>query len=472
MINRRKDEKISLNDVWRDDVLRRKLTAQNIKRILTSFSQNMVIGIQGEYGSGKSFFVQRLSEEMRKEHYDTLYMNIWEQDISDNPIIGFCSQFVIGMKNEFPDSFSSRNTEDAETRLYRISSGMESYIRQHVIPQIIRNTTKGVMDLNVAKQHLAYGEANSSSEDTEQERAVENLVSQYESDTKYIKDARNAIEESVSNIRKDMSRTNSMLYVFVDEIDRCRPDYVIELLEAIKHVFDCKNVIFIMSFDRKQIDSCVRVKFGDTIDTREYLRRFFDYVVNLPDPEPDRFLTAISNNHYFTDLYNQSGGDINEFLSTVSFFLRLSAPPLRKIEDEIMRSSFIFRLYGEMRWIVRDMLAVTVGLELYSSETCEQFFNNNISDIEVLKSLDGYIASDEDSGEFSFIASLIILLEEGQNIRIDHAERTNGVSHKIKKDRVEEMIGQMTQRCGRLVFRGATPKQYIKDIWNLAPVGQ
>ena len=36
------------------------------------------------------------------------------------------------------------------------------------------------------------------------------------------------------------------LVVIIDELDRCKPTYALDLLEKIKHIFDAKNVCFVL----------------------------------------------------------------------------------------------------------------------------------------------------------------------------------------------------------------------------------
>jgi len=39
-------------------------------------------------------------------------------------------------------------------------------------------------------------------------------------------------------------KSQSKVIIIVDELDRCRPDYAIRVLEIIKHLFDVNGYIF------------------------------------------------------------------------------------------------------------------------------------------------------------------------------------------------------------------------------------
>ncbi|MFT4302716.1 MAG: P-loop NTPase fold protein, partial [Desulfovibrio sp.] len=109
--------------------------------------------------------------------------------------------------------------------------------------------------------------------------------------------------------------TNFPLFIMVDELDRCRPDYAIELLERIKHLFDVPNVVFLLAIDGEQLLQQVEHTFGlkpsfcvvgehssqtnsnqsqsgnPRADTRlNYLGKFIDIFYQLPEPDRQEFV--------------------------------------------------------------------------------------------------------------------------------------------------------------------------------------
>lgn len=75
---------------------------------------------------------------------------------------------------------------------------------------------------------------------------------------------------------------NKKIIIMVDELDRCKPTFAIELLEVIKHLFDVENMVFIFALDIKQLSYSVQSVYGTGIDSTGYLCRFFDYISKLP----------------------------------------------------------------------------------------------------------------------------------------------------------------------------------------------
>lgn len=72
------------------------------------------------------------------------------------------------------------------------------------------------------------------------------------------------------------------MVIFIDELDRCRPTFAVEILESIKHYFDDDRIIFVMSVNKSQLIHTVSKYYGDKFDSNLYLNKFFDINIQLP----------------------------------------------------------------------------------------------------------------------------------------------------------------------------------------------
>ena len=84
-------------------------------------------------------------------------------------------------------------------------------------------------------------------------------------------------------------KTGKPLIICVDELDRCRPTYAIEMLERIKHFFNIPGIVFMLGIDREQLCASIASVYG-AIDTENYLHRFFDIEFVLPPPDRQAFI--------------------------------------------------------------------------------------------------------------------------------------------------------------------------------------
>ena len=78
------------------------------------------------------------------------------------------------------------------------------------------------------------------------------------------------------------------LVIVIDELDRCRPDYALQLLEVIKHFFSVDHVHFVLGVNLSALENSVRARYGKDIDAFMYLQKFISFRVSLTDISDDR----------------------------------------------------------------------------------------------------------------------------------------------------------------------------------------
>src|SRR5690606_22631130 len=78
--------------------------------------------------------------------------------------------------------------------------------------------------------------------------------------------------------------TGALMFVLVDELDRCRPSYAVALLERVKHLFDAPRVVFVFATDSGQLRHSISGAYGPGFDGFGYLGRFFDRTYKFPQP--------------------------------------------------------------------------------------------------------------------------------------------------------------------------------------------
>jgi hypothetical protein len=78
------------------------------------------------------------------------------------------------------------------------------------------------------------------------------------------------------------------LYVIIDELDRCRPSFALETLEKIKHIFQVKNIKFILVYNNYILESIIEKTYGISNGNR-YLDKFIQKTI------------VIDNSYYFSN---------------------------------------------------------------------------------------------------------------------------------------------------------------------------
>jgi hypothetical protein len=107
---------------------------------------------------------------------------------------------------------------------------------------------------------------------------------------------------ALSEITKD----EMPLVIVVDELDRCRPDYALSVLEVVKHFFAVDRVHFVLGVNLEALEQIVRVRYGSSINAGDYLKRFVSLSLSLPQ-HIGMDVSASASIHYFNARSEQMG---------------------------------------------------------------------------------------------------------------------------------------------------------------------
>lgn len=236
-------------------------------RFLTNYlaaegkQRNYVLNLNAEWGAGKTWFIKRWYMEL-KAHYPTVYIDAWQQDFSDDPLLTVISSIIEQLR-------------DATGNKLAVPDGIKSKLLG-----LLKVGGKLVLKSAIKKAGLEDGDFSVEGEDAD--KLVDTLCSnhkeRYES-IQYLKqEIRQWVEAAVSaNLEQldGQGRLDYPAFILIDELDRCRPSYAVEMLETIKHIFDIPGVVFVLATDTEQLQHAIKVIYGDGFDAQTYLGRFF-----------------------------------------------------------------------------------------------------------------------------------------------------------------------------------------------------
>ena len=89
------DLEIDTQDIWNDDILNRKEVAEDFTRILADVEQPFVVSVDASYGMGKSFFLSRWREQLKKDGYQVAFFNAWNTDWEKDPMVPFIKTIIV-----------------------------------------------------------------------------------------------------------------------------------------------------------------------------------------------------------------------------------------------------------------------------------------------------------------------------------------------------------------------------------------
>ena len=232
------------------DLLGRNKEVDNVLEIfryVNESKKNYTLMINGEWGSGKSYLFNLLSEKLKAEKYCFLLnYNAWENDFYEEPAIGILATLV-----EQLDMFF-RDTE--------ITHGVLSLIKMIACGLI---KTKWGVDVETVISNFQKGSDKGSC------KVDDNFQS--------FKVALEKIRAAISELSEHYT-----IVVLVDELDRCLPEHAIKVLERMHHIFyKIPNCLILIAVDASQLNATVESIFGAHKNTEEYLRKFIDFQIQL-----------------------------------------------------------------------------------------------------------------------------------------------------------------------------------------------
>ena len=223
--------------------------------------RNYVLNLNAEWGAGKTWFIKRWYMEL-KERYPTVYIDAWQQDFSDDPLLTVISSIIDQLR-------------DATGNKIDVPDGIKTKLLG-----LLKVGGRLVLKSAIKKAGLEDGDFSLEGEDAD--KLVDTLCSnhreRYESIQYLKKEIRQWVEAAVSANLDQLDGQGCLDYpafILIDELDRCRPSYAVEMLETIKHIFDISGVVFVLATDTEQLQHAIKVIYGEGFDAESYLGRFF-----------------------------------------------------------------------------------------------------------------------------------------------------------------------------------------------------
>jgi len=336
--------------------LDRQKYAQVLTNIINSYSDGFVLAINNKWGTGKTTFVKMWEQELINQEYQTVYFNAWDNDFENNPLTALMGELK---------TLTTASTEPEFKSVLKKAA----YLTKHITPIVAKAVADRYIDTDGVKDAI-IGVTKGLSD------VFENSVNEYSKKKKGISEFRQCLSKFIADTNK-----GKPLVFIVDELDRCRPDYAVSILEQIKHFFSVPNIVFVLSIDKIQLGNAVRGVYGsDKIDADEYLRRFIDLEYSIPEPESDVFYKYLYDYFAFDDFFqSEERREFRELHSDRDNFLRIckllfvyKAIPLRQQEKILGLARLSLRSFNSNSYVVPHIFLFLAYIKVTNSE----FYNS------------------------------------------------------------------------------------------------
>ncbi|EPJ7517524.1 KAP family P-loop NTPase fold protein [Pseudomonas aeruginosa] len=261
---------------WSGDLLGRKAIAELLTDYLDSSDYIKVVNINSPWGTGKSYFLKEWRLSLMGNR-PVVFFNAWENDFTGDPLISL----VANIRDQL-SQYRNETTAFRKSLTDLLNTASDAAVA--TAPLLVKGFIKKTTGVALDELGEAVGGTLAESSAEAAGKFVKRLIEENKKNLDSVKSFKESLRNLFSEVINDSQRP---VYIFIDELDRCRPPYAIELLERVKHLFEVEGCRFVIASDTVQLSHSIRAVYGEGFSSMDYLKRFFDltYTFERPDLE-------------------------------------------------------------------------------------------------------------------------------------------------------------------------------------------
>lgn len=322
------------------DEFNRKSIAEKIIKLLDAEIDVCPMAINGGWGTGKTEFCHKLinlineRDDQRPKDTDgdsqpqkraVIYLNAFASETVDDPLLCILAAIRAKFHEEMKDRIFQLAMPVMKIFCKVVSNAFLVHVLKQTPEEISETAREGVKSLL--------------------DQTIDNLLDQYA-------DAQKNLDALKSVIA--VSAVKCPILFFIDELDRCRPDFALTILELVKHVFDIPGIKFIFVANMEQLKAIICKRYGQDVDSDVYLEKFFKTEITLSSKTKTKETENIHNSIILFDKYVKEHDMI-------------------QVEQQTLLRKFINILITKYNISLRNLQKITRLIEVYrclSQEDC------------------------------------------------------------------------------------------------------
>ncbi len=251
----KEEQNKELKDLWAGSSKDVGQFAKNLAEEIKNEDTPFVLGVDGGYGTGKTYFSTRFTEYLKEKDLNAIYCSVWENDYLENPFVAISKEIIKNINNI-----------KIKKKIKKVSENLIDSI-----VNVISCLNVSVNIGNVAVSANAKDICNS---------IVKPWIDQ--------KDEIQQFKLHLANFIKKID--GEKLVLIIDELDRCRPDFAVKTLEILKHFFDIEGLHVVLMINKKRLNKHINAFYNiqnlepeDEKKEESYLTKFINRYENIPN---------------------------------------------------------------------------------------------------------------------------------------------------------------------------------------------
>lgn len=408
------------------DIFKRKGFGERLANLVENSGGSPVIALDSGWGEGKSTFIKMWRgylENHRKPEIKSIYFDAFENDYQKDPFLTLASEI-----------YQLITVEDKKTKAKfkdKAAKAAKSLVRG-ALKVSVKVGTAGLVDgsaVDVAEKELSNLVADQ----------VDDLIKERFEHAEKDKLALKEFRSYLSNFANEVNGGKPIVFI-IDELDRCKPDFALELLEQVKHLFSVKGITFILVTNREQLEESIKSKYGQGIDPTNYLHKFINVWLTLPrasdkyNDDGYQFLqNALSRMKEENDVIANT-----ESVSALNDIVKFYQPSFREIERMLSYFSIINNMLDSQRYLEHYQYMISMVCYLKACKpNCLKLLNGKLNSSHIIEAarLDE-IHSDNSYYSLQYVNKLV---------RFDLADEDTRKQMLEKRDIQMEIMGRTPQ---------------------------
>lgn len=322
-----RDDYSNIEKAFDGDLWQRKELANRLTDYVSRLKVGATIAIDAEWGSGKTWFVNHWKKQLEDRKFDVVYLDAFANDYLEDPFLTISMEIAnkINVDPSLVKKFKEKLTNVYHSILPNLPILIWSLATSLISASYFGKTAAEALK-NSTENAGDFGEESAELLNEKLKEHLSAQVENYEQEKQTLIYFKKALAEIAEKL-------DHPLIFIIDELDRCKPEFSIRLIERIKHFFDTPNIIFVLAVNKKQLSESINNFYGFN-DVNDYLEKFIDFNIKLPIPHQYEYGQLIEN-------YVQTHGFVIRNTNVIKMLFIYFQPNARQVIKILQKLNFL-----------------------------------------------------------------------------------------------------------------------------------
>lgn len=376
-LNWQRDNFESIEEAWQGDLWDRQRLGEQLTNYVDRLQCGAVLALDARWGEGKTWFVRHWQKHLENEDHNVVYLDAFANDYLDDPFLTIAAEISQAFKRS--NEIDVEEIEDFNSKTASVLISLAS-----IIPILVAKAGLHWVGLGGAGE--SFREVYENGKDV-YDVASDEIAGKIKEQIEKKIESHHVEKETIQDFKKELAqlaeKLDRPLVFIIDELDRCRPDFAIRLIERVKHFFDIPKIVFVLVMDKTQFSKVVCHNYGyeDKLG-EEYLDKFIDFSIALPKVksyEIDETYKYVRNIFFNLGLNNS---DLYSGAIGLTTLLYLKSKITKRKLSKIVNELSLFTAFNTSH-LNEFLIYILFNKKLISNykEDLEGFFNHIMKDL-------------------------------------------------------------------------------------------